>query len=54
MAGMEGNVILLPSRGEDGTLARQLYDKWESQQDVKGEIKIEAAEPSRQLKIEVS
>ena len=33
MAGTEGDVILLTSRGEDGTLARQLYDRWESAQD---------------------
>jgi cleavage and polyadenylation specificity factor subunit 2 len=34
MAGAEGNVILLTSRGEDGTLTRKLFDDWESfQQD---------------------
>lgn len=30
MAGMEGNVILLTSRGEKGTLARKLFDDWQS------------------------
>lgn len=33
MASTEGNVIVLTSRGEDGTLSRDLYDRWESQQD---------------------
>lgn len=33
MAGMEGNVILLTSRGEDGTLARDLFDAWQASQD---------------------
>ena len=33
MAGVEGNVILLTSRGEDHTLGRDLYDRWESNQD---------------------
>ncbi|KAK1925358.1 beta-lactamase-like protein [Papiliotrema laurentii] len=33
LANREGNVVLLTNRGEDGTLARDLYDRWESQQD---------------------
>lgn len=33
MASAEGNVILLTNRGEDNTLARDLYDRWENQQD---------------------
>jgi cleavage and polyadenylation specificity factor subunit 2 len=33
LASTDGNVILLTSRGEDHTLARDLYDRWESQQD---------------------
>lgn len=33
MAGVEGNVILLTNRGEDSTLGRDLYDRWEATQD---------------------
>lgn len=33
MAGVEGNVILLTNRGEDLTLGRDLYDRWEAKQD---------------------
>ena len=33
MAGMEGNVILLTSRGEEGTLARSLFEDWQSFQE---------------------
>ena len=33
MAGAEGNVILLTSRGEDGTLTRDLYERWERDQE---------------------
>lgn len=33
MAGIDGNVILLTFRGEDGTLARELYGRWERDQD---------------------
>ncbi|WRT67711.1 uncharacterized protein IL334_004683 [Kwoniella shivajii] len=33
MASTEGNVVLLPSRGEDNTLARDLYKRWEVEQD---------------------
>ncbi|WWC70688.1 uncharacterized protein I206_104639 [Kwoniella pini CBS 10737] len=36
MASTEGNVILLTSPGEDTTLARELYDTWEAQQDETG------------------
>lgn len=32
MAGMEGNVILLTSQGEDGTLSRQLFEDWQLSQ----------------------
>lgn len=32
MASTEGNVIILTSRSEDGTLARDLYSRWEAQQ----------------------
>jgi hypothetical protein len=32
MASTEGNVIILTSRSEDGTLARDLYSRWETQQ----------------------
>lgn len=32
MASTEGNVVLLTSRGEDGTLARKLYDAWQQRQ----------------------
>lgn len=32
MAQTPGNVLLLTSRGEDQTLARDLYDRWESEQ----------------------
>ena len=32
MAGMEENVILLTSQGEDGTLARQLFEDWQLSQ----------------------
>jgi cleavage and polyadenylation specificity factor subunit 2 len=30
MAGMDGNVILLTSRGEEGTLTRNLFEDWQS------------------------
>lgn len=33
MAGQEGNVVILTGRGEEGTLARDLYDRWEASQD---------------------
>jgi cleavage and polyadenylation specificity factor subunit 2 len=33
MAAVDGNVILLTSQGEDGTLARDLYGRWERDQD---------------------
>jgi cleavage and polyadenylation specificity factor subunit 2 len=33
MAGIEGNVILLTSRGEESTLARDLFDAWQASQD---------------------
>ncbi|WWD04790.1 hypothetical protein V865_002861 [Kwoniella europaea PYCC6329] len=33
MASTEGNVILLTSRGEDTTLARDLYQRWEQEQE---------------------
>lgn len=32
MANTPGNVILLTNRGEDDTLARDLYSRWESEQ----------------------
>lgn len=32
MAGMEGNVILLTSQGEDGTLSRELFEDWQLSQ----------------------
>nr|ODO01039.1 cleavage and polyadenylation specificity factor subunit 2 [Cryptococcus depauperatus CBS 7855] len=34
LAAVEGNVILLTSRSEEQTLARDLYDRWERQQDM--------------------
>jgi cleavage and polyadenylation specificity factor subunit 2 len=34
MASTEGNVILLTSRSEDNTLARDLYARWEAEQEV--------------------
>ena len=34
MAGTEGNVILLTSTGEDGTLSREVYDSWAAGQDA--------------------
>ena len=33
MASIEGNVILMTNRGEDFTLGRDLYSRWESKQD---------------------
>ena len=33
MANVEGNVVLLTSRGDDTTLARDLYDRWEKSQE---------------------
>jgi len=33
MANIEGNVILMTNRGEDLTLGRDLYDRWEGNQD---------------------
>lgn len=35
MANTEGNIVLLTSRQEENTLARDLYDQWESSQDEK-------------------
>lgn len=33
MAGVEGNVVLLTSRGEDNTLASDLFERWQSSQE---------------------
>ena len=33
MASVDGNVVLMTSRGEDGTLARELYTRWEREQE---------------------
>lgn len=32
MASKPGNLLLLTNRGEDQTLARDLFDRWESEQ----------------------
>jgi hypothetical protein len=58
MAGTEGNVILLTSRGEEGTLARKLFDDWQSfqQEDRKyGTGKVGAiGKIEQQIDVEVS
>ncbi|ORY31385.1 beta-lactamase-like protein [Naematelia encephala] len=35
IAGLEGNIVLLTSRSEEGTFARDLFDRWEKQQEDK-------------------
>ncbi|WWD18400.1 hypothetical protein CI109_102850 [Kwoniella shandongensis] len=57
LANTEGNVILLTTRGEDRTLARELYDQWEASQDENakwGQGKIGSLQPLYgQLKVEM-
>jgi cleavage and polyadenylation specificity factor subunit 2 len=40
MAATEGNVVLLTSPGEDGTLTRELYDAWRAQGQGLGELAV--------------
>ncbi|KAK8858512.1 hypothetical protein IAR55_002739 [Kwoniella newhampshirensis] len=57
LANTEGNLILLTSRGEDRTLARELYEQWEVNQSFSakwGQGKIGSVQSlSGQLKIEM-
>jgi cleavage and polyadenylation specificity factor subunit 2 len=46
------NVILLPGRGEEGTLARQLFDRWEAGQ--RGDDKWDTGKIGRNIMLDGS